>query len=62
MYFLTGEAAGCETEVVLAVVAALQALALRLGMSSYIFVYLAVFFVTTSLFFHSKSKIRLLTI
>ncbi len=44
MYFLTGEAAGCETEVVLAVVAALQKLALRLGKSSsYISVNLAVF-------------------
>jgi hypothetical protein len=36
MNFLSGEAAGAETEVVLAVVAALQTLALRLGRSSYI--------------------------
>jgi hypothetical protein len=44
MYFPSGEAAGCETEVVLAVVAALQTLALRLGKSSYISVhYFAVF-------------------
>jgi hypothetical protein len=62
MYFLLGEAAGCETEVVLAVVAALQTLALRLGKLSYISVNFAVFFVTTSLFFHSQIKIRFLMI
>jgi hypothetical protein len=44
MYFLSGEAAGCETEVTLAVVAALQTLALRLGKSSsYISVNFAAF-------------------
>jgi hypothetical protein len=56
MYILTGEASGCETEVVVAVVAALQTLALKLGKSSYISVNLAVSLYPHPFFFIHKVR------